>query len=218
MPQFESMPVDRLLRATHTLYTNARDDAEIAADLVEFGYTNPDDYDAGLALRTAVTDGLSAQSKEAADETLATRAAQRATAQLRARYVRHRSAARRAHRSGTEGYTALHLAGPTPDARDAILSDARHFYDTLTAHPHFHDRIRGLDAAAITDAQALIAALDTATAAQAKESGEAQRATVTLNDALDALRAHSSELAYAAQDALADKPQLREKLGLLERS
>jgi len=218
MPQFASMPVDRLLRATHTLYTNARDDAEIAADLVEFGYTGPDDYDEGLALRSAVTDGLATQSKEAADETLANRAAQSATAQLRARFVRHRSAARRVHRTGTEGYTALRLAGPTPDARDLVLGSARHFYDTLAAHPDFYDRIRGLDAAGVTDAQALIADVDTTTAAQAKEKGEAERATFTLNEAIDALRAHSSELAYAAEDALADKPQLREKLGLLEGS
>ena len=67
-------------------------------------------------------------------------------------------------------------------------------------------------------AQALIADVDTTTAAQAKEKGEAERATFTLNEAIDALRAHSSELAYAAEDALADKPQLREKLGLLEGS
>jgi len=53
---------------------------------------------------------------------------------------------------------------------------------------------------------------------QVKESGEAQRATVVRDDATRALRAHAGELAEVAKVALADQPQLREVLGLRERS
>ena len=58
----------------------------------------------------------------------------------------------------------------------------------------------------------------TADVTQAAETGEAQRATVSAATAEADLRAHAAELAAVAKLALADKPQLREKLGLLERS
>jgi len=51
-----------------------------------------------------------------------------------------------------------------------------------------------------------------------KETGEAQRATVVSDEATRALRAHAGELAEVAKVALADRPQLREVLGLRQRS
>ncbi|WP_412061381.1 hypothetical protein [Rubrivirga sp. IMCC45206] len=50
-----------------------------------------------------------------------------------------------------------------------------------------------------------------------KETGEAQRATVTRDAAARAVRVHAGELATVAKVALADAPQLREVLGLRER-
>ena len=218
MPAFSNIPRADLALAARTLYLNARDDAEISADLTPFGYTAPDDYDAGIALVTAFEAATAAQSAEYADQYAATDHARQTSAAVEARYSRHRQAARLAHRSGTDGYAALHLAGSLPDARADLLDHARIFYQTLEARADLLDPIRGIDRTGVTDALALVTAALAAAAAQTAETGEAQRATVTANTAETDLRAHAAELAAVARLALADKPQLREKLGLLERS
>ena len=218
MANWSRMSYARLVSAAHTLYTNARANPDIVAEMTEFGYTAPDDYDAGIALVTAFEAATAAQSAEYADQYAATDHARQTSAAVEARYSRHRQAARLAHRSGTDGYAALHLAGPLPDARADLLDHARIFYQTLDARADLLDPIRGIDRTGVTDALALVTAALAAAAAQTAETGEAQRATVPANTAETDLRAHAAELAAVARLALADKPQLREKLGLLERS
>ncbi|NEP46299.1 MAG: hypothetical protein F6K35_46720, partial [Okeania sp. SIO2H7] len=55
-------------------------------------------------------------------------------------------------------------------------------------------------------------------AAQEKEKGEAQQATKTRDEALDALDDWLGDFLAIAEVALADKPQLLEALGVLVRS
>ena len=218
MPAFSTISRPDLAFAARTLYLNARDDAEIAADLTAWGYTAPDDYDAGLALVAAFETATATQAAEYADQYAATDAAQTAAAEAHVRYSRHRQAARIAHRPGTDGHAALRLAGTLPSARADRLDHARIFYQTLEARADLLDPIRGIDRTGVTDALALVTAAQTADVTQAAETGEAQRATVSATTAEADLRAHAAELAAVAKLALADKPQLREKLGLLERS
>ena len=61
-------------------------------------------------------------------------------------------------------------------------------------------------------------AVETAQAAQIKETGEAQAATREHDDAVAALRGFMSDFYCVAEVATEDQPQLREKLGMLERS
>ena len=216
MPSFSSLPLPSLTAAARTLYTNARDDAAIAAALTPYGYALPD-YDAGLALTTEVEAAISAQRAEYADQYAATATAAQAAADLEARYSRHRQTARLAHPRGSSGYAALDLTGDLPDAAPALIRSAATFYDTLAARPDLATPVRGLDPAAVTDAQALVTAARDAATAQDAETGEAQRATATRDEAVARLRAQAAELTAVAKLALADAPQLREKLGILER-
>ncbi len=217
MPAFSDLPLAGLTAAARTLYTNARDDSAIAAALADFGYT-AEDFDAGLALTDQVDAAVSNQRAEYADQYAATAAAAQAAADLEARYSRHRQTARLAHPRGSDGHTALALAGSIPQDRAALVRDAATFYDTLAARPELATPIRGLDADAVADGQALVTAARDATTAQAAETGEAQRATATRDADAARLRAQAGELTAVAKLALTDAPQLREKLGLLQRS
>ena len=99
----------------------------------------------------------------------------------------------------------------------ALLAAADAFYRTLDATPALADGIRGLPREAVADGLARVERARTAMDAQTRERGEAQRATAGRDAADVRLRAHASELASVARVALADRPQLREVLGLMER-
>ena len=107
--------------------------------------------------------------------------------------------------------------GDVPDGEAAMLAEARAFYGTLDTSPDLASGVRSLTPAAIATALARLDVADTADDAQTEEDGESQRATA-LRGTLEArLRAECAELAEAAGIALADQPQLREVLGLIER-
>ena len=89
---------------------------------------------------------------------------------------------------------------------------------TIANRPDLVGAIRGLSPERAAEGAQLVTAYRTAAATQARESGEVDVAAQELREAVAALRAHAAELAGSAEDALADRPQLRETLGLLERS
>ena len=216
MPAYSRLPIPDLLSAATRLYTGLRDHAEIAEDLTPFGY-DAGTATAGLALIADVREAIRIQTTEDVEKVEAAHASADATAAARAAFSVHRQRARRAHPRGTAGYTALHLAGPVADGEVTMLADARRFYEALQSAPTLAGPIRNLPERAITDALALVDAAERAEDAQTEEAGEAQRASALVVPLVARLRAEASLLASDAEDALADKPQLREVLGLLER-
>ena len=217
MPAFSRLSVDELVSATNTLYVNARDTPEIAEALARYKIT-PEMLDHGVALRQALVDAARARSAEEADAARATAVVQDLAAEVRDGLTVDRDLARLDHPRGSDGYRALKLAGSPPADRDAMLGLARRFYGTAQDRPDLAAPVPSLSPESITAALALVADAETADAAQDKEEGEAQRATSVRDAAADALRAHASRTAAVADRALADRPQLRELLGLLERS
>ena len=214
---FGSLPLDELVARARTLYTNARDTDEIAALLADpYGYT-PDDYAAGLGLVADLQQKLADHAREYGEQFAATEASEDATADLEALFVAHRRLSRAKVDRGTARYAALGLDGRVADAEAALFDQAGTFYQTLTDDPSLMDGIRGLNAAAVTRGQDAVEAARAAEDAQVKETGEAQQATVARDQAARALRVHAGELAEVAKVALADRPQLRELLGLRER-
>lgn len=214
MPAFSTLDTPSLLAAATRLYTGARDTPAIADALDGYGYSARD-FDAGLALVAALRDAMQTQGTEQAEKITASKAAALASAAVRAPFVRHRTLARRAHPAGSAGYSALALQGSASQDTAAMLAEARRFYETAASQPAVG--VRSLTPAASTEALAAVGAAEAARDAQTRESGEAQRATALKQAAEATLRRGASELAEAARLALADVPQQREVLGLLER-
>lgn len=214
MPAFSTIDTADLLAAATRLYTGARDTPAIATALDGYGYA-PKDFDAGLTLIAALRDAMQTQGTEQAEKISASKAAALATAAVRVPLVRHRTLARRAHAAGSAGYSALALSGSASQDTTAMLAEARRFYETLAGHEDF--AVRSLTPAATTEALAAVASAEAARDAQTRESGEAQHATALRQAAETTLRRSASELAETARIALAEMPQQREVLGLLER-
>ena len=203
-----------LLKDARTLYSGPLEDTEIADALALYDYTAPDDFDAGLALVESFQNRLGDQSAEYADKLAASKAARNAAADVQSLYSAHRRVARRRHPRGTDGYAALNLSGPIPDARAELLKDAGTFYDTLAQRPDLTEGVRGLGPTQVTAGQDAVTAARDATDALARETGEAVHASDLLTQTETQLRTDAGELAEVARIALADRPQLLEKLGL----
>jgi len=213
MSAYHRLSIPDLLKESLTLYTNASD-PEIAALLADpYGYAEAD-VTAGLALRTAVTEASETTGAEGADGVLATAEVKRAQKALRDTLVEHRDAARKVHRRGSEGYSALRLSGDTPETRAGLIEAARRFYGTAAGRPDLVAKVRGLTPAVIAEAQARLEAVETADTTQDDEKGEARGASTGYQQAVAALREHAAELADTAERALKGRPDLLRKLGL----
>lgn len=215
---FSRLPVADLVARTRSLFTAARDDADIAPLLAEVGY-DADALTDALALVAEVDAAERTQKAEYAEQYEATRAVAHATEALRVPYVRHVRLARVVFDKGTRGYDALALAGTRADKGADLVAEARAFYETVRTDAALAAplaRVK-LTPAVAAEQLARVAALDAARTAQQVESGQAQQATRARDVAEARLRALAADVAEVAKIALADHPQLRERLGLLER-
>ena len=219
MASFHRLAVPDLLRAARDLYTNARDDAEVFAILAAEPYAfTAADFDAGLALVSAVTRTIADAARESLEAQQATAAYDAAVRAVERTYARHRDQGRKRYPRGTPEYSALHLGGDAPDDREDLLRDAARFYETLADRPDIIAAVRPYSDAVIADARALISAATADGVTQTKETGDVDIADAARRDATQVLREHAALTASDCAYALADHPQLRERLGLLERS
>ena len=210
---------DQLFADTRTAFTNARDLPEVQALLVPFGY-DPVRLDAGLALIDAAEDATRAQQTEYAEQFAATSDLSESVAELRASYMRHVKLARVLFPPGTGEHTTLGLSGDRRDDLPGLIAQTEAFYRALLADARLLARTETvrLDQASAEAGLAQVEAVEAARASQAKETGEAQVATAVRDDAVSALRGYWSDFRRVAEVALEEHPQLRETLGLLERS
>ena len=219
MPAFSTLPIPDLLRAARDLYTNGRDDAEVFAVLsVEPWAFTTADFDAGLALVAAVTAALKTEAREEREARKATTAYDTAVTAVEGMYNAHRKRLRDRIRRRDPEYRSLGLVGDTPDDREDLLKEAADFYARLGSEADLVAATRGLSAALVAEAEALIEEARTRGSDQTREDGEAETARRAQQAAVRTLRAHAGLTAKDAAAALADHPQHRERLGLLERS
>jgi len=210
--------IETFLGQSRLMLSNSRNDADIQPLLAPFGY-DPERIDEGLALLDAAAEQMRTQQIEYAEQYAASTAYTEAVATLRATYARHVKLARVAFKPGTLAHSKLALTGVRRRDREGLLTQAEQFYRTLASETSLTETTARytLDAEAVTAALAQVEAVKVAREAQAKEAGEAQQATKTRNAAIAEARAYMSDFRTIAKIALAEVPQLSERIGIIDR-
>jgi hypothetical protein len=217
MPYYKT--IDEFLTEAQVAIANAQANAEIQEPLAAFGYT-PEVIQQGAALYDRAQATVQQQKAEYGDQIGATAALAEAWKTTKATYIPHAQVARVALKNNPGAIAQLALNGRRKQSFSGWLEQANVFYDNALGNP---DTIAALAKFGITTeklqaGKAQVKELEALNAAQEKEKGEAQQATQTRDEALDALDDWLEDFLAIAEVALADKPQLLEALGVKVRS
>ena len=114
----------------------------------------------------------------------------------------------------------LDLGGKRKVSLSGWLAQSNQFYINAVADADILSKMNnfGITQAKLEQGKQLVDDVEAANASQKKEKGEAQQATVDRDDALDKLNDWVSDFIAIARIALEDRPQLLEKLGIVEPS
>ena len=157
------------------------------------------------------------QEKEYGEQYSATRLMEQVFDEFKsATYMPHVKLARKLFANDNGIREMLGLNGQRKWSYDELANQARMFYENALSTPQVLSTFSALNITAETLQAGLdqLANLDLLRAAQKKESGEAQQATDERDQAMDKISEWMSLYYTMAKIALADKPQLIEKLGL----
>ena len=178
---------------------------------------------AGLAAKMASLKTLrqlaEKQQKEYGDQYKATSDYQKQFDKLNADYTDHVTLARIDFEENPAALTTLGLAGRRKRNRDDYSKQALQLYNGALGNAEYAATLAesGIDAAKLQEMQAGFAQLETLDKAQTSETSEAQQATVDRDNAWDLLEEWMRKFYKKATVALKNSPQLREKLGIIER-
>ncbi|RZM82903.1 hypothetical protein [Leptolyngbya iicbica] len=214
-----SYSIDGLLHDAQVAIDNALTNPEILDALSLFGYT-ADHLQQGKALYTTALTAQTTQQLEAGEQKSATAELEANRAIAHATYIRCVKIARVAFKRDAGIATQLDLNGERKRNLAGWLAQVNQFYINALANPAV---LAGLGNFGITPDKlqaglAEVKAVEASNLTQEKEKGEAQAATQTRDQALDALQDWLSDYLAIAKVALEDNPQLLESLGVLQRA
>ena len=160
------------------------------------------------------------QRKEYGEQYEATKAYNDARALIHEDYMDHIALARIVFKNDIAAKTALGLQGERPRSQSGYVNAGLLFYSNAMASQLFTAALakKGINVQELLAGQTGFKNLQTLSAAQQKETGEAQAATQQRDAAYDALSEWMSEFRITAKVALRKYPQYREQLGIRERS
>lgn len=159
------------------------------------------------------------QQKEYGDQYKAFADYQKQVDRLNADYVAHVEMARIEFEDDPAALTTLGLNGRRLHTKADYSKQALQLYNGIKNNTDYAATLAaaGIDAATVTAMQAGFTNLEALDKAQTKEMGEAQEATAKRDKAWDILDSWMSKFYRKAKIALKNYPQMREKLGLIER-
>lgn len=209
---------ERLL-AAQVAIDNALSDSEVKSLLAVFGYDEAR-LNAGKALLESANRLQQTQQKEYGDQFEATGALKEVWEKADKDYMRFVKVARIALKSEYALYQKLALSGRRKKTLSGWIGQAKQFYLNTLADTAVLDKMAafGMTQAKLEAGKALLEQTEAANAAQEKEKGEAQQATLERDNAVEQLEEWLSDFIAIARIALEEKPQLLEQLGIVERS
>jgi hypothetical protein len=208
----------RLLEANIAL-ENASTGAEIQTYMAEYGY-NAEKISEGKSLYNTAQDLHNKQKAEYGDQYTATDARDKKLEEAEADYIDFVKIARISLRGDRGSYLKLNLDGIRKKSFSGRLSQAKIFYVNALADAGILAKLSKFSVTKekLEAGKKLIDETEAANAMQKKESGEAQQATLDRDEEMDKLDEWMGDFKVIARIALKDKPQLLEKLGIVEPS
>lgn len=212
----ENKAIAQDLEAVRVALENSRNDPEIREALAEHGYGDEQLAEAEQIhkrLRRAYRTHLTCYGEKFAATDALTEAQDQADVTYR-RFVR---LARTAFKRQRNIRQTLLLDGPRRRYPFAIwVTQVGTFYESLDANPAIRPSLAryGVTAQALNAGLAQLEAAQSARSVRESLQGEAQEATELRDAAYAALKEWNSDFAAVAHVALADRPQLLEKLGI----
>ena len=196
------------------LIENARGIPDICVVLQEFGYS-PERLAEGFQLLLEAQTLVHQQAREYGEAREATDLLNKARETANAAYRKTLKIARIAFGDEVAPAVALKLYGPRKQSKAGWVEQTSAFYGNLT-DPHLQDRLEqfGYTASKIAKESALVEAVRQSFLSQAKETGEAQQATVVRDQKVAQLETWVSELRAVSRVAFAENPQGLERLGI----
>ncbi len=160
------------------------------------------------------------QQKEYGEQYEASQAYRLEREALHDEYMDHVKLARVVFKKATAAKTALGLRGDRAASQGGYVSQGLQFYKGALENPDYSSALqgKGIMGTNLTEGKEAFEYLQKLTAAQQKETGEAQTATKARDAALDALQEWMSDFYETAKVALRKHPQLMEQLGIKEAS
>lgn len=209
--------IDARLLAAQVAIENALNDTEVQGYLSQYGYDDAR-LNEGKALYDSAQTMHQKQKAEYGDQFAATEAVQTALENANAEYMRLVKVARVALKGDRAAFQKLDLNGKRKVSMSGWLRQARQFYTNALAAADIISKLGqfGITSERLQTGKELVDAVETANAAQEKEKGEAQQATLERDAALEKLDDWMSDFTAIARVALEEKPQLLEKLGIVE--
>ncbi len=211
--------IDSRLLTSRVAIENGQANTTIAALLADYGY-NGTKMNEGQTLLEDAESKQAAQKKEYGEQFAATDQLDAAMSTANKTYMRHVKIARIAFKSERGIQSALQLTGRRRQTYSGWLQQARVFYENAIADANIKSALAGfgITQTALQDASDLVEQVGTKLASQLKEKGEAQEATKSRDEALEALLDWRSDYFSIARIALEEEPQLLEVLGIVEPS
>jgi len=211
--------IQNLLLQAQTAIDNALTDDEVKGFLSVFGYDDTV-LNAGKALLDEAGRLNQQQLKEYGDQYSATQEFTAKWETAKSDYTRFTKIARVAVKNDPAAYQKLGLSGTRRQSFSGLSAQMDQFYTNALADPAILSALGrfGVTQDKLSSGKQNSDAAKAASVAQQNEKGEAQQATLARDKAVDALEDWLSDFTAIARIALEEKPQLLEKLGILERS
>lgn len=208
-----------LLTDAERAIQNGLNEPEIAAKLAEFGYT-AERIQEGQALYETALQLYQEQKARYGDQFGATDAFYAKWEEARTPYMRHVAVARVAFKNDRDAWHKLGLEGRRPEAFASWLQLAERFYTYALGDADIAARLAefGLTTEKLQAVKTMVDEVEALEQGQEGRRGEAQETTRRRDEAIDALQGWLSDYLAIARIALAETPQLAEKLGILVRS
>jgi len=218
MPTTKQSIQDYLLSANVAL-ENAVTDPEILGLLTEYGY-NEAKINAGKVLYNSANEKFQLQKTEYGDQFAASQELQTKWDVANAGYMKHVKVGRIALKDNYAAFLKLGLEGSRKRTLSGWLVQARQFYSNALSDTTIQNELAafGITVEKLQQSQQLVDEVESANSAHKKEKGEAQQATLDRDKVMDFLEDWMSDFIAIARIALEERPQLLEKMGVVEPS